>query len=87
MTLDNSEFKGYYISRRWGAPELVMRYSNLDLNDKSVQGGAFEKTYLGLNWWATKRWKFGIGWGRTWLDKNGVTGVTDAVLSRIQWVY
>lgn len=72
---------------RWGAPELVARYSNVDLDDNTVQGGSFEKTYLGLNWWATKRWKFGIGWGRTWLDKDGVTGVTDAVLSRIQWVY
>lgn len=72
---------------RWGAPELVARYSNVDLDDNTVQGGSFEKTYLGLNWWATKRWKFGIGWGRTWLDKDGVTGVTDALLSRIQWVY
>ena len=111
-TLNDPEFKGYYITGswvitgetrpydrnvgyarrviptgRWGAPELVVRYSNLDLDDNTVQGGSFEKTYLGLNWWATKRWKFGIGWGRTWLDKNGVTGVTDAVLSRIQWVY
>lgn len=72
---------------RWGAPELVARYSNVDLDDNTVQGGSFEKTYLGLNWWATKRWKFDIGWGRTWLDKDGITGVTDAVLSRIQWVY
>jgi len=111
-TLDDPEFKGYYITGswvitgetrpydrnvgyarrviptgRWGAPEIVARYSNVDLDDNTVQGGSFEKTYLGLNWWATKRWKFGIGWGRTWLDKDGETGVTDAVLSRIQWVY
>jgi phosphate-selective porin OprO and OprP len=72
---------------RWGAPELVARYSHIDLDDGSVQGGSFEKTYLGLNWWATKRWKFGLGWSRTWLDKDGMSGVTDAVLSRIQWVY
>jgi phosphate-selective porin OprO/OprP len=72
---------------RWGAPELVVRYSSVDLEDGPIQGGSFEKTYLGLNWWATKRWKFGIGWGRTWLDADGDRGVTDAVLTRFQWVY
>lgn len=72
---------------RWGAPELVARYSSVDLDDRLVQGGSFEKVYVGVNWWATKRWKFGAGWGRTWLDRAGATGVTDTVLTRIQWVY
>jgi len=72
---------------RWGAPELVVRYSHVDLNDGAVQGGAFDKTYLGINWWATRRWKFGAGWGRTWLDRFGKTGVTNSVLTRLQWIY
>ena len=34
-----------------------------------------------------RRWKIGFGWGHTWLDRFGKTGVTDSFLTRIQWVY
>lgn len=70
-----------------GALELVARWSRVDLDDGAIAGGRFTKTYLGANWWATNRWKFGLGWGRTWLDADGRQGVTDAVLGRLQWVY
>jgi len=72
---------------RWGAPELVARFSHVDLNDGVVQGGRFDKTYVGLNWWATQHWKLGFGWGRTWLDRFGATGVTDSGLLRFQYVH
>lgn len=71
----------------WGAPELVVRYSDVDLDDGPVQGGRFTRVDLGVNWWATTRWKFGVDWGRTELDRLGKTGKTDTVLTRIQWVY
>jgi phosphate-selective porin OprO/OprP len=72
---------------RWGAPELVARVAHVDLNDGAVQGGQFNLTYLGLNWWATRRWKFGFGWSRTKLDRFGTTGVTDSYLTRLQWIF
>lgn len=72
---------------RWGAPELVARFSHEDLNDGVVQGGSFDKTYLGINWWATRRWKVGFGWGHTWLDRFATTGVTDSFQTRFQWIY
>jgi phosphate-selective porin OprO/OprP len=72
---------------RWGAPEVVVRFSHVDLDDGVVQGGSFDKTYLGLNWWATRRWKFGVGWGHTWLTRFDAIGVTDAVQARLQFVY
>ena len=71
---------------RWGAPELVARFSHDDLDDGVVHGGTFDKTYLGLNWWATRRWKFGVGWGHTWLDRFRETGVTDSIQTRFQWI-
>lgn len=71
----------------WGAPELVARFSHVDLDSAKVAGGAYDKTYLGLNWWATTRWKFGVGWGHTWLDRSGLNGESDTVLTRVQWVY
>jgi phosphate-selective porin OprO/OprP len=44
-----------------GALELVARASRVDLDDGAVQGGRFVKSYLGANWWATPRLKFGGG--------------------------
>ena len=70
-----------------GAPELVARFSHVDLDSGPATGGAFDKTYLGLNWWATTRWKFGLGWGHTWLDRFGTRGEADTILTRVQWVY
>jgi phosphate-selective porin OprO and OprP len=72
---------------RWGAPELVARYSREDLDDGAVQGGSFDKTYLGVNWWATRRAKLGVGWGHTLLDRFDKNGVTDSILLRLQWIY
>ena len=74
-------------TKKSGAVELVGRFSNVDLNDGPVQGGKFDKTYLGVNWWAQENWKVGIGWGHTWLDKTGQTGQSDSLLCRLQWVF
>ena len=72
---------------RWGAPELVFRFSHVDLDDGIVHGGTFDRTYVGLNWWATRRWKIGAGWGLTILDRFDTSGRTDSVQTRIQWIY
>ena len=72
---------------RWGAPELVARYSDVDLSDGQIDGGRFRRTDLGINWWATHRWKAGLHWGHVWLDRFGAEGETDTLLARIQWVY
>ena len=74
-------------TKRWGAPELVVRFSRLDFDDGLVRGGTMDKTYVGLNWWATKRWKAGFGWGRTWLERDGLEGRTDSFLTRLQWIH
>jgi phosphate-selective porin OprO/OprP len=51
------------------------------------QGGKYDKTYLGIYWWASRGWKLGFGLGRTWLDRSGITGVTDSHMMRLQWVH
>jgi phosphate-selective porin OprO/OprP len=71
----------------YGAFELVSRFSNVDLEDDLITGGEFYKTYFGVNWWATRRAKFGIGWGHTWLDRFGTIGETDHLQVRTQFVY
>jgi phosphate-selective porin OprO and OprP len=71
----------------YGAFELVSRFSNINLDDDFVEGGELYKTYLGLNWWATRRSKLGIGWGHAWLDRFGIRGETDSAQFRMQYVY
>lgn len=72
---------------RWGAPELVLRYADVDLRDKAVDGGRFQRWDIGANWWATTRWKFGLVYGHVRLDKGGTAGTTETVLARFQWIY
>jgi len=74
-------------THRWGAPELVFRFAHEDLNGGLISGGSFDKTYVGINWWATRRWKAGMGWSHTWLDRFGTQGITDSFLARLQWIY
>ena len=72
---------------RWGAPEIMARYAAISLNGGTVQGGRYDRLEVGVNWWATTRWKAGILWGHVWLDRFGTTGRTQSVLTRVQWVY
>jgi phosphate-selective porin OprO/OprP len=72
---------------RWGAPELVARFAHVDLADGVVDGGEFDRVSLGLNWWASQRWKLGVTWGRTWLDAEGIEGEADSFLARVQWIF
>ena len=72
---------------RWGAIEFVGRYSKVDLDGGSVRGGRYDRIEIGGNWWATTRWKLGLLAGRVWLDRFGVQGRSDTLLTRVQWVY
>ena len=74
-------------SRRMGAVELVAKYSRLDITDGTVDGGLFDKWYLGLNWWFSTQWKAGLGYGDGDLEKGGLVGNTKMLLLRLQWLY
>jgi phosphate-selective porin len=73
---------------RWGALELVGRYGHLDLDGGAVRGGRLDKWYGGINWFATRRWKFGFGYGNADLDRSNISdGRTNIFLTRIQWIF
>jgi phosphate-selective porin len=73
--------------RRSGAFELVGRYSHVDVADRLVDGGVFDRVTAGINWWATRRWKIGFDYGFITLERSGIGGVTHAFHTRFQWVY
>jgi phosphate-selective porin OprO/OprP len=71
---------------RWGAPELTARYARVDLNDGFVKGGRYDRLEVGVNWWATSRWKIGMLYGEIRLDRDGTIGNSRSLLTRLQWV-
>jgi phosphate-selective porin len=72
---------------RWGALELMARYGRVDATDSGVEGGEMEGWWAGVNWWATRRWKFSLTYGDVDLEKDGVVGNTETLLGRVQWIY
>ena len=71
---------------RWGALEPFVMFGRVNLDDATVNGGSMEKWYVGLNWWATRRWKMSIGYGDIELDRFDTLGNTNQVLVRMQWI-
>lgn len=72
---------------RWGAVEVVGRFGYVDLDDTLVKGGKMKTWYTGMNWWASRQWKIGAGYGLADLDKFNTTGRTQRFFTRLQWIY
>lgn len=70
----------------WGALEPFVMLGRVDLDDAALSGGSMEKWYVGLNWWATRRWKMSIGYGDIELDRFDILGNSNQVLLRMQWI-
>lgn len=73
---------------RWGAPELVARFSHLDIEDGPVKGGSFDKTYLGINLVGHPPLETRVRLGGTpgWTGSRRL-GSTHSFHTRLQWIY
>jgi len=72
---------------RWGAVELVGRFGYVDLDSALIKGGTMRTWYAGVNWWMSRQWKMGTGYGLADVDKFGTTGRTQRWFTRVQWIY
>lgn len=70
-----------------GAWEVFARVGQNDLETKNVHGGINHRYDLGLNWWATQYWKAGMIYGISNLERDNVTGITNSIQFRVQWIY
>ncbi len=67
----------------WGAWEIGLRWSDLDLTDGLVDGGEMDILSLGVNWWLTPTFNFNVNYRYITLDRFGVTGNSSGLNARI----
>jgi len=67
----------------WGALELALRYSRLDLTDEAVDGGEMDILSLGAIWWFSRSAHFALNYRHITLDREGLQGNSSGINARI----
>ncbi|RKX45064.1 MAG: hypothetical protein DRP64_05325 [Verrucomicrobia bacterium] len=67
----------------WGAWELSARYSNLDLDEGTVNGGDLDIYSLGLKWWLSTSASVDLNYRHIVLEDVAGTGHSDGLMTRI----
>jgi len=67
-----------------GAWELVFRYSHIDLNNKLIAGGQFDRITPMVNWYLNENIRVEMAYGYGWLDRFGLKGTTQFFQTRLQ---
>jgi phosphate-selective porin OprO/OprP len=70
-----------------GAIEMVLRYSYVDLTDEKIEGGVFQRITPMINWYLNEMVRFELTYGYSDLDKNGLSGKTQYVQTRLQFSF
>ena len=72
----------------WGALELALRYSMVDLNDGPIRGGEERNLSAGINWYLTRRHRVMANWIRANVkdreDPHIEDGDADILMGRLQ---
>jgi phosphate-selective porin OprO/OprP len=79
VPVTNSVFKG-----GWGEWEAVLRFSTLDLNDGSIQGGKFWRITPMVNWYMTRAMRMEFIYGYGILDRYNMKGTLQIFQARLQ---
>ena len=68
----------------WGALELVLRGSYIDLTSGALTGGTFWRITPTINWHLNRNFRLEIGYGYGVLDRFGMKGATHFFQTRLQ---
>jgi phosphate-selective porin OprO/OprP len=67
----------------WGAWELGLRFSSIDLTDGDIAGGDMDVATAQVAWWATRNMLVSFNYRRSWTDRFGFDGEMDAASMRV----
>ena len=63
----------------WGALEVCVRYSYIDLNDANIRGGIMQNATAGVNWYCNPYCKVVFNYIHSFVtDRNGVASEANA---------
>jgi phosphate-selective porin OprO/OprP len=68
-----------------GAWEVLVRYSTLDLNGGTIQGGKFWRITPMVNWYLSKDLRLEFAYGYGVLDRFNLKGATQFFQTRVQF--
>lgn len=60
-----------------GLWSLSFAVNDTDLNEGLVNGGDMQQVMIGVNWYPQKSYRWGLAYGRTWLDRDGLESKSD----------
>lgn len=64
----SAQFKRITPNHRYGAWEIALRYSAIDLQTKDILGGEQQDVTVGLNWWVNQNIMFRFNYVRAMMD-------------------
>ena len=67
----------------WGALELGLRWSDLDLRDAAIDGGEMKILAFSANWFLTPQFIVATQYRAIELDRFGLVGTSDGMLTRV----
>jgi phosphate-selective porin OprO/OprP len=70
----------------WGAWELSTRWSSIDLQDRSVDGGRLDILSFGVNWWLTPVFNVNLNYRLINNQTNGLSGDSSGFMARMMLV-
>jgi phosphate-selective porin OprO/OprP len=66
-----------------GAWEVAARFSNIDLTDRSIDGGDMDIMSIGVNWWLTPTFLVNANYRYITLNRSGFESSSDAFMTRV----
>ena len=60
-----------------GLWSLGLAFNDTDLNEGLIDGGDMQQVTIGINWYPQKSYRWGLEYGRMWLDRDGLDSTSE----------